>query len=609
MGRSIHYGWILITLASGILTLTCLQARSSLLTKNLSFINQSSSYAILTLRTLSEVFGILLAATIAVILERIKWMSTWHRVGQKRGIPLVDFLALQEGTTTFGLLSLIAGSAVGSTRARLWGLTRLLAVAVVPIVGVLIMSQVDVHMAFTPQDSGNSQLGFGMNGINGSVAGEFTGLTDLMFSWQHASFLSNPVQGVDLTPPDVQIRSCNLGLGSNDDSGCQRSYFFPGSTIFLSPELVGNAIYPEAPVLLATDHTGYILEFDAGNVSLEFDPLLDCRIYSSRMYTFAIGAIRLCMKSTATNEVQALACSGDIAIKQSCLNDTSWYQDQDWTVKMAVSFRNATVAYSRSNGTILWHDFQDSSPVPANISATEILRAYDSFLSDTTTWLHQSDTPLAPFSSTMLPSFLWLNWPKSTKGKPLSPSISSNVYAMLQSLMGIPLYYCQSGVLRRLIPYLLNNTVLSSDQPSVDQSLNISPLPRRTTTVTFASYRYEALAGTTTLVAYGLLSGIVLLLCLIAQLRMSILVWRSTRAIPEITSFPALDLLTQCTVEDETRGVVYQGRSELGNGAQLMPWLASLRVSWAKTGFEGDELRLIFWNNGRLSSCEAPTVR
>jgi hypothetical protein len=134
----INYGLILIFLTLILLVLTCLQASGSILTKSFTLVNQSRAYSIFFLRAFSELAGVSLAATISATLERVMWAMIC-RNSQSRA-RFVDFLALQQGTTLLGLLSLAAGAAVPSFKTRLWSILRLIIMILVPGIGILIMS-------------------------------------------------------------------------------------------------------------------------------------------------------------------------------------------------------------------------------------------------------------------------------------------------------------------------------------------------------------------------------------------------------------------------------------------------------------------------------------
>ena len=124
------HGSVLIFLTLSLLVLTCLQASGSVLTRNIALVNQSRGYSIFILRTFSELASVSLSATISSTLERIKWAMIC-REGRSRA-RFVDFLALQDGTSVLGLLSLAAGAAVPSFMTRVWSTIRLIVMLLVP---------------------------------------------------------------------------------------------------------------------------------------------------------------------------------------------------------------------------------------------------------------------------------------------------------------------------------------------------------------------------------------------------------------------------------------------------------------------------------------------
>ena len=316
------HGSVLIFLTLSLLVLTCLQASGSVLTRNITLVNQSRGYSIFILRTFSELASVSLSATISSTLERIKWAMIC-RDGRSRA-RFVDFLALQDGTSVLGLLSLAAGAAVPSFMTRVWSTIRLIVMLLVPGIGILIMStlhspgsqrsviaakyltgQVQIQMAFSPVSLPTPYFGYDNQPMNASVAAEYTGFTDLLLSWEFTSFLTDPTHSVDLTPQSEIAQPCRLDANSQDSSGCNRTYFMPGESIIAMPELVATPSFPDADIILASDHRGYLLNFNAGSSGTEFNSSQECRTYSGRFLGFKFGAVRLCVGNLGPNELEA----------------------------------------------------------------------------------------------------------------------------------------------------------------------------------------------------------------------------------------------------------------------------------------------------------------
>lgn len=94
---------------------------------------------------LSGVTGLFLGTTIAAAFERLQWVLV--ATGGEGGVSFGKFLGLDAGTGVAGLLALIAGKGypvLSSTRA--WGLTKLLAKILIPVLGILIMSRSSPYM-------------------------------------------------------------------------------------------------------------------------------------------------------------------------------------------------------------------------------------------------------------------------------------------------------------------------------------------------------------------------------------------------------------------------------------------------------------------------------
>jgi hypothetical protein len=296
------------------------------------------------------------------------------------------------------------------------------------------------------------------------------------------------------------------------------------------------------------------------------------------------------------------SCPESISVQKRCSIDTSWYENTGWAVKMSVSFQNASVAYSRKNGTILWHSFGNNKPSATNVVGADILKAYDTLLFDTTKLkkvgnqiVPVADADLPLFSGSLFSTYIWWTEPAFNGGNAANPATSNQIFNTLQALLTIPLNMCQNGFGRRLIPY-------ASAAKSLEQANNagqlmafLSPLPERTSSATFATHRYQAVASMPTLIAYIVLSGTSIVLCFLAQVLSIYMVRRSGRdEMLELSQFPALDLFSHCTIEDENNYVVYQGRSGgfHQEGQSQLGWLSTLQVKWSRPYTRLSELQM-----------------
>jgi len=101
----------------------------------------SQSNTILVLRVLSEAHGVFLAGAVYSTFEVVQWVL----VSRPEGIQLPQFLALQSSTGPLGLLAIVLGQGLPADewpmKPRVMSLLRLVAQAIVPLTGVLIMSK------------------------------------------------------------------------------------------------------------------------------------------------------------------------------------------------------------------------------------------------------------------------------------------------------------------------------------------------------------------------------------------------------------------------------------------------------------------------------------
>jgi hypothetical protein len=322
----INQGWVLITLTFLLLAITCLEASGSVVTRNVTLINLSRSYSIFFLRAFSELAGISLSATILSTFERFKWVMI-SRKGHSRA-RFVDFLALQESTTTLGLLFLATVPAVPSLKTRFLSLLRLIFMMFIPGVGILIMSmskenhmshfshrrqeyanhdtgQVNIQLAFSSASSSQSYFGYPLQSMNASVTSEYTGFSDLFLSAGFAGFLADSQHSIDLTPESEKIKACGLNTAVQESSGCHRTYFVAGDALVIAPDLLIDSSLPEADTIFASDHRGFLLNFNTGSSSTEFNATQECRTYSSRYLGIQAGAVRLCVANSSPNELEA----------------------------------------------------------------------------------------------------------------------------------------------------------------------------------------------------------------------------------------------------------------------------------------------------------------
>lgn len=148
--RQTPIAWMSAVFTLILLILTALYASQTTFASSIRVIYSSSSHAIFVLRALSELTGLLLATTIAAAFERIQWLF----IVKRHGLRLTDYLALQAGTGVMGLLLLAVGRGVSRISTRLWSVVRLISVLLVPVLGVLLMSKLNLENTLCPKPRG-----------------------------------------------------------------------------------------------------------------------------------------------------------------------------------------------------------------------------------------------------------------------------------------------------------------------------------------------------------------------------------------------------------------------------------------------------------------------
>jgi hypothetical protein len=130
--------WVMALLALAFFILTALYAFRSTVASNVQIIGSSPSRPTTVLRVLSELVAIFLAGTISGVFERLQHMFVSYR---RSGLRLTDYLGLDAGTGIFGLLGIFLRREGQRFPTRVWSAIRLSAMALVPVLSVLIMSK------------------------------------------------------------------------------------------------------------------------------------------------------------------------------------------------------------------------------------------------------------------------------------------------------------------------------------------------------------------------------------------------------------------------------------------------------------------------------------
>lgn len=412
---------------------------------------------------------------------------------------------------------------------------------------------------------------FGMEAFNGSVASELLGMRDMFFNMGYVAFLSDPLHAIDTTPRSARHGHCSRGMSLDQEHGCLRR-------LLLAQELQNvNANLPlsresDSQVVLSMNQQVFSLEFQ-DNIETTKDDM-KCKDFNSgpAWYTFCIGG-----DENGRIFARMVACPANLVVNQGCANDTAWRMSKGFSTSLELSYTYATVGYQRFDGRILWHEVE-STPRPGSINASDVLDALGVILATNST------------SPGLLPPNPILGSPTNFFGRLVAGHMyrvsrlnqSTNVEAhlkgtnALQNLLGITLFYCQNGILgQTVLPFVSNSTNITAHygKGAFEKTPN-------TSLVSFADTWYKLNVGRATLYAYIALSGITLLICIIALIFGSLVELAKLDAEP--TLYPTLDFYTQCRVEHGNGKVVSaHERVELAwihDGRQMFRDIEPLRV-------------------------------
>jgi hypothetical protein len=228
------------------------------------------------------------------------------------------------------------------------------------------------------------------------------------------------------------------------------------------------------------------------------------------------------------------------------LNNTSWRDGDGWSTSIRTSYRRATVAYARFNGTILSYTFSNIPTVEALINATELLQAFDVILGVDSS----NSTLVSPFATfgartPALPYFIWWYFHGISALPRDDAAANARAVAGLQSLLTLTIYHCQAKDFADL------QRGLGFDNSSAIGSaiLSLFPTAKPDTAILPAVLRYNIAVGRGSLIAYIVMSGVAWLLCALILLAGS--VSPGARRAKDTTDFPTLDFCTKCEVQDE----------------------------------------------------------
>lgn len=439
------------------------------------------------------------------------------------------------------------------------------------------IGNVNTHPVYTPVPSTLMPVAFGMETFNGSVASQLGVMEDLLFNLGYVAFLSNPLHAIDITPDaEKKKKDCVKGLGKTSDTSCARH-------VLITQEFQNvDAAIPFHGEL----DSQVVVAFNQRIYSLEYHDNIDIPRTSARCEELSSGpaAYMICMRNAPDGSIEAamISCPASLVSQGQCERNTTWKSNRGFTTSLSASFLNATVSYERTDGRVLLHEDQTDTK-PTMIDASELLDALTVLLN--ASYIPPNSSLSNPILGTPTHSFGRLiaghNY-RISKIMETSPEYFVRGTNAIQSILAITLFYCQNGVLgQTVMPFVSNSTSVKSyysDGAFSKQNDNAY--------VALANIQYKVKVGRATLIAYTVVGGVTLFVCVTALVIGSLLELVKFDAEP--TLWPALDFYTQCRVEDQNGKIVpAHKRVELAwihDGRQLFKEIEGLRVTRRKRG-------------------------
>ncbi|KAF2786287.1 hypothetical protein K505DRAFT_380369 [Melanomma pulvis-pyrius CBS 109.77] len=573
LARQTILAWSSTILALTFFLMTVSYATEKSRFSNVKFVHTSRSNTILVLRILSEAAGIFLASTIYSTFEVVQWVL----ISRPGGIQFPQFLALQSSTGPLGLMVLAFGKGLPphqwGMKPRIMSLIRLIAEVAVPVLGVLVMSNVDTKIVYVPLKDTLQPFAFGMEPFNGSVALQLGTMKDLFFNIGYVSFLANPLHAIDITPHSARGPGCPKGVSITTSESCTRSVLITQEYQNVEATLPLNQ-YLESQVVLSKHQQIYSFEYH-DNIELSKDTL------SCEMFHSGPAYYRLCIRNGENEWIQAaiIPCPVSLMIAGNCTQDNSWHSSPGFTTAMKASFVTASVSYDRGNGQVLSHEIE-SDTRPVSFKASELLAAMAIILNATATPTNLTiSNPILGSPSNFFGRMVAGQMYRIGKLMNSNPLARLKGVNAIQSLLGITIFYCQNGVLgQTILAYAPNAISTQNYQVGAFEKQQNSSL------VALAETRYRIEVGRATLIAYTVLGGVTLLICFLTLAVGSILELVKLDAEP--TLFPSLDFFTQCKVEDQNGKVVPpHKRVELAwirDGQEMFKEIERLKVTRRK---------------------------
>ncbi len=221
---------------------------------------------------------------------------------------------------------------------------------------------------------------------------------------------------------------------------------------------------------------------------------------------------------------------------------------------MNVSFVNASVAYSRRNGTIL--SYQPVGTLqPANVPSHEIITALHSAFGNFSDGLESllpilsQPEKLILFPLYAYPVYIWgfLEGAKNLASS--DPEFAARGHDTLASILAMVMYFGQPSVYAQALMTMNLTKGDSTTNASVIQALSsdLAATAPPDVPIHIANLKFQIVVGKGTLMGYVALSSLTLLICFF--LLVYSMITPGAARVPRTTSFPLWNIVVNCNID------------------------------------------------------------
>lgn len=385
------------------------------------------------------------------------------------------------------------------------------------------------------------------------------------------------MHAIDITPEvEKKRRDCLHGLSPTANSSCTRHVLITQeyNQVEASIPTTGDG---RKRVALFINQQIYSLRYQ-DNVGVMHTGL------QCKQFTAGPASYMLCARNAADGSVEAamIPCPAELVTEKRCADETSWKDAPGFTTSLRPSFLNASVSYDRIDGSILSYE-KVTEPTPTTIDASQLLAAMAVLLDPSFLPSNSSlSNPILGAPNNLFGRLIVGHNYRISKLMQQDPSDIVKGTNALQSLIAITMFYCQNGIMSQTVLAQLHGA------NAIKNYYTTGAYAKREKSSYFAlaETQYRIKVGRATLIAYIVLGGLTLTVCVLVLAIGSLVELAKLDAEP--TLWPALDFYTQCKVQDQNGKIVQaHARVEMAwihDAKQLFKEMNRLKVTRRKRG-------------------------